>query len=540
MRRHNVSRILNSLIWLAYLSTDSVAIFVLGHLAVHANGSHHLLIFWTPFLLLHLGGQDTITAFSMQDNELWQRHLLGLITQASVAGYIITISSWQDSRLLAATVLMFLSGVFKYIGRTFCLCSSRTFLLTDATVPILDRYVRGVYYTPTLLTRGPSEDILKQVVHDMMINQDDVKLPPVDNFAQILMDTPLNDRDTIECASIIPGLLNVLKSSANRSNTYVYVGTLLVRSYERIYTKGLLNMFWIFPIRTIMSKDSEDKITAIVFLHIASLLLLFPLISALITLRLFMASEKAELYNTTDVIVSYILLVGAIILEVASLFMSILSYFASREAPTCYPLTNVVLRVANYIHPAGRHRKRWSKMLGQYNMLEHHTRQKSTGIVPIVSTWIGKPFSRIAVSKELEELVLDKLLELGTGDQECWNFASFRGQLALQRWTDMRTIINNADLPTKGIKQTLRGCVNRGMREAVMMALPTNRERQQPTDMDKLCSKNQPVNQVQLLKNNMKVLDSPVLPRARRVARDLTNMPEDDRWELIAEMLQGS
>uniref|UniRef100_A0A453QAW1 DUF4220 domain-containing protein n=1 Tax=Aegilops tauschii subsp. strangulata TaxID=200361 RepID=A0A453QAW1_AEGTS len=143
MRRHSVSRILNSLIWLAYLSADSMAIFVLGHLAVHASSSYHLLIFWAPFLLLHMGGQDAITAFSMQDNDLWQRHLLGLVTQASVAGYVISISSWQDSLLLAATVLMFLSGVFKYIGRIFCLYISSPKLLRDHTVANLDNYVHG-------------------------------------------------------------------------------------------------------------------------------------------------------------------------------------------------------------------------------------------------------------------------------------------------------------------------------------------------------------------------------------------------------------
>uniref|UniRef100_R7WBF7 Uncharacterized protein n=1 Tax=Aegilops tauschii TaxID=37682 RepID=R7WBF7_AEGTA len=179
MRRHSVSRILNSLIWLAYLSADSMAIFVLGHLAVHASSSYHLLIFWAPFLLLHMGGQDAITAFSMQDNDLWQRHLLGLVTQASVAGYVISISSWQDSLLLAATVLMFLSGVFKA---------------------------------------------------------------------------------TIECATIIPDLLNMLKYSADRSNAYIYVGAMLARSYERVYTKVVLHFAWVHWFKLTMSRDYQHRI----------------------------------------------------------------------------------------------------------------------------------------------------------------------------------------------------------------------------------------------------------------------------------------
>ena len=72
MRRRSTSSVLSTVLWLAYLSADSVAIFILGHLAVRgASGpEHELLLFWAPFLLVHLGGQDNITALSVQDNEL--------------------------------------------------------------------------------------------------------------------------------------------------------------------------------------------------------------------------------------------------------------------------------------------------------------------------------------------------------------------------------------------------------------------------------------------------------------------------------------
>ena len=108
--------------WLAYLSADSVAIFVLGHLAVYASQpGHQLMSFWAPFMLIHLGGQDTITALSRKDNELCKRHLLILISQVAVAGYVVAMVSWPDGRLMAAMVLMFLSGCFKYAERALCL-----------------------------------------------------------------------------------------------------------------------------------------------------------------------------------------------------------------------------------------------------------------------------------------------------------------------------------------------------------------------------------------------------------------------------------
>ena len=61
MRRRSASSVLRTVLWLAYLSADSVAIFVLGHLAAHASGPRHqLMFFWAPFVLVHLGGQDTM------------------------------------------------------------------------------------------------------------------------------------------------------------------------------------------------------------------------------------------------------------------------------------------------------------------------------------------------------------------------------------------------------------------------------------------------------------------------------------------------
>ena len=60
LRRRSASPVLHTVLWLAYLSADSVAIFVLGHLAVHASEpGRELISFRAPFVLVHLGGHDT-------------------------------------------------------------------------------------------------------------------------------------------------------------------------------------------------------------------------------------------------------------------------------------------------------------------------------------------------------------------------------------------------------------------------------------------------------------------------------------------------
>ncbi|GAY38370.1 hypothetical protein CUMW_036180 [Citrus unshiu] len=96
--------------WSAYLAADSVATFSLGILSGNLtdlfdehtkslDANTELEAFWAPFLLLHLGGPDTITAYALEDNELWLRHLLGLTLQTSIAFYVFLMALTGGSRL---------------------------------------------------------------------------------------------------------------------------------------------------------------------------------------------------------------------------------------------------------------------------------------------------------------------------------------------------------------------------------------------------------------------------------------------------------
>lgn len=85
--------------------------------------THPLAFLWAPFHLIHLGGQDTITAFSMEDNNLWLRHLLNLVVQVTLAMYVFWKStSWHKNvQLLVPGVFLFTAGIIKYGERTVAL-----------------------------------------------------------------------------------------------------------------------------------------------------------------------------------------------------------------------------------------------------------------------------------------------------------------------------------------------------------------------------------------------------------------------------------
>ncbi|KAK2651958.1 hypothetical protein Ddye_011814 [Dipteronia dyeriana] len=68
---HPMSTFLRIVVWSVYLTADWVASVALGNLAASMQSADSdLQEFWAPFLLLHLGGPDTITAYSLEDKEL--------------------------------------------------------------------------------------------------------------------------------------------------------------------------------------------------------------------------------------------------------------------------------------------------------------------------------------------------------------------------------------------------------------------------------------------------------------------------------------
>jgi Domain of unknown function (DUF4220) len=75
LRKRSANKILGLVLWSSYLGADYVATLGLGYLLYKGdplsrqNINNDLISFWAPFLLLHLGGPDTITSYSCEDNE---------------------------------------------------------------------------------------------------------------------------------------------------------------------------------------------------------------------------------------------------------------------------------------------------------------------------------------------------------------------------------------------------------------------------------------------------------------------------------------
>ncbi|KAI9161018.1 hypothetical protein LWI28_013647 [Acer negundo] len=129
--------LLSAIVWCAYISADWVATVSLSVMVSNkadcgnessknlSKAINSLQTFWAPFLLLHLGGPDTITAYSLEDNGLWLRHLLGLFVEVVLA-FNVFLRFWSSNALTMLAIPVFITGIVKYGERTWVLWSSST------------------------------------------------------------------------------------------------------------------------------------------------------------------------------------------------------------------------------------------------------------------------------------------------------------------------------------------------------------------------------------------------------------------------------
>lgn len=108
------------IVWSSYLLAASLARIILGKLTVipeivpnERNIKRELKALYAPLLLVQIGNPDAITAYSIEDNRLGVRQVLGLVLQVAVVTWII-IKSWTHSWLSYLYLPLFVAGLIKY------------------------------------------------------------------------------------------------------------------------------------------------------------------------------------------------------------------------------------------------------------------------------------------------------------------------------------------------------------------------------------------------------------------------------------------
>ncbi|KAL6653175.1 hypothetical protein ACP70R_012100 [Stipagrostis hirtigluma subsp. patula] len=394
VRRRIDSGVLRAFVWSAYMLADGTAIYVLGHLsATSRSPEHELMAFWAAFLLLHLGGQDNITAYAIEDNRLWPRHLQTLAVQVTAAAYVIYESSIFGSRslLLPATVLTFLAGVVKYGERVWalrCAASSGSSGKNYDRMILMSWGSRNYSARRSTFTRGWDTEALLIIAH-------------------LLVDAP---RDLLQ--GPLPRLYYyIITEDIPSEDLFKVVELQLSLMHDVFYTKSEVMHNWCGVCIRIIS-----------LLATAGAFFLFHA----------MVAHKGG-YSRLDVSVSYVLLVGAVFLEIMSALRAMFSSWTLARLVKWYIeklpepgerniwvlLGRGVMSLRRVVRAArwrGRHRS--GGAMGQHNVFQlvagsmASRRSKIARWMGVEDRWNTLAYSSsIPVSTSIKQLLLRQVLK---------------------------------------------------------------------------------------------------------------------------------
>ncbi|XP_059659002.1 uncharacterized protein LOC132305371 [Cornus florida] len=411
-------------LWSAYLLADWAANFAVGlisHNNYNTSGAVNngdLQTFWVTFLLLHLGGPDTITAFALEDNELWLRHLLALIVQSLAAVYVF-FQTFHSNKLWIPTMLVFVAGIIKYSERTRSLYLASLGNLRESmrrVPPVYHKVVKEFY-------RG--------------------RAPVV--------------RINREGTAGAEGVLEELEVISEASSFFDSLKELIVNS---IVTFKLDDGEYLF--RTIMAGDAfgiielelnliyEILYTKVSVVHCKSGYICRSVCfsSVVVALALFHSEEKQG-FDGFDVGITYVLLLGAIVLDIIAIVMLFFSNSTiitlmsiRRRRSTSNWVKNWVKKMLNLLLAVKRRRRRiadaanpprpccmlmrligqflhrgWSESVSQFNLINYCIHKRPRWMQKLIDIFhLTNIFDRLkyvksaSFTRELRNFIFKELL----------------------------------------------------------------------------------------------------------------------------------
>ena len=356
-------------LWVAYLSADWIATVSLGVLsrkegAKKTQSYEHdyvIMAFWAPFLLVHLGGPDTITAYSLEDNELWPRRLVELVVQLIVALYVLS-RSWVYTKVNFLAIPMLIAGIIKIGERIWVLRTASNDVFRDSMLPrpdpgpnyakFMDGYdakkaegfkisVEPIHDTSTVVRHNNFPDALHEAVYFFR------------TFKPLFADLILSFQDRENSRSFF-------RQKETGKEAFKVIEIELGFMYDLLLTKAGLIHSWPGSICRFVS-----------------------LLCTISTLIAFLIIDRND-YSNIDTIVTFLLLFGAIVLEIYAVIVLLSSDWTELwRSKQKKPLVDLISKANSCFQSCFGSckllplNKRWSESVGQYNLVSHCIKCKS-------------------------------------------------------------------------------------------------------------------------------------------------------------------
>uniref|UniRef100_A0A2N9J2P0 DUF4220 domain-containing protein n=1 Tax=Fagus sylvatica TaxID=28930 RepID=A0A2N9J2P0_FAGSY len=322
MRKKTANKLVITTIWSAYLLADWAASFSVGLVfdseekyttsdsgPVNGNTMDDtglLLVLWAPFLLILVGGQDRLTSFAIEDNELWLRHLIWLILQVCTTGFVF-IQSLHQNRLWFPTFLLILAGAIKYAERTIALylassdCLGISVLREPDPGPNYERLMRTYSHY-----RENNLPIKMEYVED--------KEAQANKYYRVDITDKLNCHDMVEHAYHFADkykgiIVNLMFSSIDHKESREVFSTLEAKETLGILEIELNYFYDLLHTKVVVANSKLGKITRVI-----------PFGLVVASLSLFYKEEKQG-FKGFDVKVTYTMFFGVLGLDMLAHFL---------------------------------------------------------------------------------------------------------------------------------------------------------------------------------------------------------------------------
>ncbi|KAL7233850.1 hypothetical protein ACSBR1_017456 [Camellia fascicularis] len=366
-RKHAAKKWVVTLISLAYFLADWVTPYGLGLISSRqqiTTVTANLYAFWASFLLLHLSGPDNISSLSVDENEGTTKQMVQLISQ-TIAILFILQRSFQpnDTRKILPAILVFGAGLLKYTERIVARKFVRTNKRKNSSVPT----------TPIEPNPGPDYEKLSGAHLAMR----EAHLPMEVRSFQM---PPNKFKASSECDHHLPNEEEGDKSLLKFAHFFFknfkgFMGRTSFSPEQRQFTrhfflrKSAHYAFKILEMELSIIHDALHTKAVAAQRKIGSILRVFSASSILVASLLFFLHYKRSLLKI-DVIITYVLIFGAIVLEILSFLMLRLSDW--------YLIAYKQYNWAKCIAAAIVNQRRWSESVSKFNIISYSLHKNPT------------------------------------------------------------------------------------------------------------------------------------------------------------------
>nr|XP_043631488.1 uncharacterized protein LOC122602940 [Erigeron canadensis] len=432
VRKYNPRTRVRMALWFAYIMALAVASAALGVITrtaldvctdshtlsqVHKMSTSELMSFWAPFLLLHLGGPDAITAFALEDNELSLRQFMEIIFQSGVALYILLLSWPGCSDLPQLSIPVYVAGFIKCAERIRALRLANTENLRDSMLGPPDP---GPNYHKFL------EDLQLKKSQGFNVKVEEVPETPL----------PANDHS-------YPAEGKEISEAYNLFQTFKRLFVDLILTFEdrdgsQSYFRHLKSddAFRVVEIELGFAFDMLYTKANVVYTFTGLFLRLLSIIFLLMVPVGFYYVCDMDDYHFIDVVITYLLTGTTMFMEI----IAVVTMLRSDWTDLWLSQRNLTRKILIFPFFKKVTKKRWSGSIAQFDLLSVALEEKPASFLKI-QTLVGiddirvkhryKTYSK--VSEDLKNLIYSQFLEFMVLNSDPKALCTHKGSFSLRK-----------------------------------------------------------------------------------------------------------